>query len=51
MNRAQLVQDVIDGNESPIKAWDILFEELVEINRCMKAIKPIVDEARKEKQQ
>jgi hypothetical protein len=43
MNNTQLVQDVHDGTESAVKAWDILFAQLIHINKCMESIKPIVE--------
>jgi len=43
MNNTQLVQDVHDGKESAVKAWDILFAQLIEINKCMESIQPVVE--------
>ena len=36
---SQLVQDVIDGEESAIKAMNHLIEVREHINKCLKAIK------------
>lgn len=45
MDIHQLVQDVIDGNESPLLALAILRQELKEVQKC---IKQIEDEAMEE---
>ena len=44
----QLVQDVIDGTESPSKAKEILFKELVRINNCIEEVQPLVDNQNKQ---
>ena len=49
INLEQLVQDVHDGNEDPIKAWNIIFEELQRVNKCLEEIKPIVEKAKNER--
>ena len=49
MDIQQLVQDVHDGKESALKAWDILFAQLIEINRCMEEIYPAVQSERSKK--
>ncbi len=38
MNVAQLVQDVIDGNESPLKAYAIIKEKIKHYSNCLKEI-------------
>lgn len=43
MDNTQLIQDVHDGEESAVKAWDLLHAQLVEINRCMEEIQPLVE--------
>lgn len=43
MNNTELVQNVHDGEESAVKAWDLLHAQLVEINRCMEEIQPLVE--------
>ena len=43
MNNTQLVQDVHDGKESAVKAWDNLYDQLIEIQRCLESIQPLVE--------
>lgn len=43
MNNTQLIQDVHDGKESAVTAWDLLYAQLVEINKCMESIQPLVE--------
>lgn len=45
MNYAQLVQDVIDGNEDPIKAYTVLKEHADFISNCLNEIKPDLQHA------
>ena len=39
---AQLVEDVEQGNESALKAFDILISQKSFIEKCLKQIDPIV---------
>lgn len=51
MNTAQLVQDVIDGKESAVKALAILTKEKLFLNRCISKVSEIATKELNDKNQ
>lgn len=44
MNYEQLTQDIIDGNENPLKGYAIMKKEIARLTKCLKEIEPAAHE-------